>query len=164
MSDQQNKWKSILEAADAITLNDIINNGSIIYVDLLDERTVWHLHIELERIVACDEIFNVMEKVANYLYSETNIDLVRFTWHYKNNDFSKDIIEKYFTRGIELLSKKNRTVTVLSKYTKEFHDNKITYFVASESDKLIVLDALKLLKPFLFRTSFCRYRNFKNRN
>ncbi len=149
MSDQQNKWKSILEAADAITLNDIINNGSIMYVDLLDERTVWHLHIELERIVACDEIFNVMEKVANYLYSETNIDLVRFTWHYKNNDFSKDIIEKYFTRGIELLSKKNRTVTVLSKYTKEFHDNKITYFVASESDKLIVLDALKLLKPFL---------------
>ena len=120
MSEQQNKWKSILEAANVITDNNFINNGSIMYVDLLEERTVWHLHVELEEIVSSDEIFAVMEKVASYFYSVANIELVRFTWHYKNTELSKDIVEEYFKKGINLISKQNRTITVLNKYSKEF--------------------------------------------
>ena len=51
MSEQQNKWRSIIESANALTPNEIINNGSIMYVDLLEERTVWHIHVELEEVV-----------------------------------------------------------------------------------------------------------------
>ena len=100
MSEQANKWRIILEAANAISNNENINNGHIMYVDLLEERTVWHLHIELESMVSSDEIFDVMEKVANYFYSMSNINLVRFTWHYKNQEFSKEYVEEYLTKGI----------------------------------------------------------------
>ena len=124
------------------------------YVDLLEERTVWHLHIELESMVSSDEIFDVMEKVANYFYSMSNINLVRFTWHYKNQEFSKEYVEEYLKKGISLLSKKTRTVNVLNKYTKEFNVNKVTYYVASESDKLLVLEAMQQLKPFLVDFGF----------
>ena len=149
MSEQQNKWRSILESANALTANEIINNGSIMYVDLLDERTIWHIHVELEKVVAFDEIISVMQKVATYFYAEANIDLIRFTWHYRKNEFSKDIIEDYFRAGINSICKKNRTILVLNKYTKEYSTNKVTYYVASESDKMILLDAMKLLKQFL---------------
>ena len=149
MSEQQNKWRSILESANAITTNDIINNGSIMYVDLLEERTIWHIHIELESVVAFDEIVDVMQKVASYFYAETNVDKVRFTWHYRKKEFLKDTIEEYFRVGINSICKKNRTILVLNKYTKEYSTNKVTYYVASESDKIILLDAIKLLKPFL---------------
>ena len=91
MSEQQNKWRLILESANAVCNNEIINNGSILYVDLLEERTIWHLHVELEEIVLFEEIVNTMQKVANYFYNEAKNSFVEYS-----RPFQKNILQKNF--------------------------------------------------------------------
>ena len=149
MSENHNKWKELLQDANINSNNSVINNGQIEYVDLMNERSVWRLHILLEKIIPSDEIFDLMSKLTTYFYDTCNINLVKFTWRYSDEECSKELVEDYFTRGISLMEKSYRSINVLKKYTNKYYDNKVVYSVASEDDKELVREALNLLKPYL---------------
>ena len=108
-----------------------------------------------------DKVKNVTRSEAiNWVLSDmlpSKIDEIIQYWATSTNLYNflvNEAIEEYFKKGINLISKQNRTITVLNKYSKEFSTNKITFYVASENDKLIVLDAMKLIKPFLIDFGF----------
>ncbi len=157
MENNQNKWYQILLEADATNINQIINNGLIQYVDLLDSKTVWHLHILLSNTVSCEDIFLTMDKVTRYLYSISDIKLVKFSWHYENGDFDAEAVEEYLTKAISLMSIRNRTINVIKKYTKKFETNKIVFYVASGSDKEMVVEAMNIIKPFFVDFGFDKF-------
>ena len=152
--ENKTKWYEILEASGALNINKVIENGNIQYVDLLEDRTIWHLHILLDEVVSCETIFLIMDKVTKYLYSVTDVRLVRFSWHYSNPNFAPEFVEEYLLKGIIVMTTRNKSALVLSKYSKSYDINKIIFYVASESDKQMVVENMNLLKPFLIDFGF----------
>lgn len=154
MENNQNKWYEILVSSDAININPIINSGILQYVDLLENRSIWHLHVLLKEVVSCEDIFLVMNKVTQYFYSVSQIRLVRFSWHYENGNFNEHFVEEYLNKGIDVMGRRNRTLAVLKRYSKTFAVNKMIYYVASEQDKDMVIEAMSSLKSFFIDFGF----------
>ena len=79
MENNKSKWYEILEASNALGINSIIQNGHIQYVNLIEDRSIWHIYVMLEKPVPSGDIFAVMERVTKYLYSISDVKLVKFS-------------------------------------------------------------------------------------
>ena len=138
-----NKWYSILEAANAQNINDIIDQGVLEKVEATKNMAVLHLYINIKELVNLDDLFTIIQKVRTYLLAQMNAEKISFSWNATNCDCSKELAEEYFNKTLKMLSSKNHSLIALNKYTKRFDHNQIIFDVASANDKIIVEEATK---------------------
>ena len=147
--ENNDKWYQLLNAAGALTNNEIINRGIIDHVELHDNNATWHLHIILDQMVPFDELYTVMNRLTKYFcQGAPEVKSVRYSFTYRKKDFPAKLLEMYLHKAIEQIGASNKWVNVLKKYSHKTEDNRINYYVATPDDKKLCEDSLFLLRPF----------------
>ncbi|MBQ3001883.1 MAG: PolC-type DNA polymerase III [Bacilli bacterium] len=148
MSMQNEKWLDILALA-GIEANEFLKDGEINGVKLLDEGTIWQIYLKFPNIIGPNETFKMMDKLSKYFISlAPSVTRVQFFYEYENEIFQPEELGAYFEKAIAELGRSNKRVRVFEYYSKEFLENRINIYVASQDDKEVALDALKYVKGF----------------
>ena len=142
-----NKWYTILKMSEADGINSVVDQGIIENVKLMNNNSVWHLFIRLAKVVEVDSLISVMKKVKKYLVEFAGIENVMFSFLYNDPFCEGKILADYFNYFLNILSKKNHSLISFNKYSKNFKDNEIVFYVASEQDKALIFEGLEYFKP-----------------
>ncbi len=146
---ENNKILSIFKDS-GLEIDDVLATCKLNTVKVDEDKSQWRLCLSFDKLLTCDKLVELQNKVTKYIVENTNTKSVKYTISYPNTEIilSNEDLKAYFEWAVDVCTPIKKGVVILYEYYKKYLDNEIVFMVASNEEKKVAEDNLLIIKRF----------------